>query len=90
MSAHTSMIEICHFTKNELYLVKTYFFRRTRFGVRIRLLQLLVRLPSFRNGFCVEGVVGVVCGGRGLAQGFNLVFVFCKIVSKSVCDLYCN
>ena len=31
-----------------------------------------------------------VCGGRGLAQGFNLLCVFCKIVSKSVCDLYYN
>ena len=27
---------------------------------------------------------------QGLARGFNLLFVFCIIVSKSVCDLYCN
>ena len=79
-----------HFTKNELYLVKNLLFSSDAFRLSIRLLQLLVRLPSFRNGFCVEGVVGVVCGGRGLAQGFNLLCVFCKIVSKSVCDLYCN
>ena len=57
---------------------------------RIRLLQLRDRLPVFSNGYCMEDIVGVVCGGRGLSRGFKLMFVFCIIVSKSVCDLYCN
>ena len=32
----------------------------------------------------------VLCGGRGLARGSKLLLVFFIIVSKSVCDLYCN
>ena len=62
-------IEYRTFTCETYLFIFPNAFRR---GVRLRQ-QFETDWPVTCNGFCLEGLVVVVCGGRGLARGSKLL-----------------